>query len=157
MTSATVKIRFTSKLHFGSQILAILAQSERFNHCMMFDEGRVWEAVCWHGVRNVEQEVSMHGVKIYQDMELVVPNIEAMREFLRSVEGDGYDWAGAIGIPFLRSDNWQDPGRWWCSELLIAALHAGGLDIIAFSELERGTPNDLFQYPAPKSEIIRVT
>lgn len=151
MTAVT--IRFTSKLHLGSKLMAALAQSEQFNHCMLLEGGMVYEAVCWHGVRYVPQSVSMHGVKIYQDMAVEVPDIEATRAFLREQLGAGYDWPGAAGIPFLRSDDWQDPSKWWCSELLIAALAAGGLYVIDFSELERGTPNDLYQYPAPKTPV----
>jgi hypothetical protein len=95
-------------------------------------------------------------VRIYQDMALTVPDIEAMRAFLREQLGAGYDWLGAAGIPVLRSDDWQDPDRWWCSELIIAALAAGGLFIIDFNEVTRGTPNDLFQYPAPKSALVEL-
>lgn len=154
MTVGIVTIRFSSKCHAGSRIMAVAAQSERFNHCMLFDQGMVYEAVCWQGVRYVQPRVSMRGVKIYQDMDLVVPDIEAMRAFLREQLGADYDWAGAAGIPFLRSDNWQDPDKWWCSELIIAALAAGGLYVIDFSELERGTPNDLYQYPAAKYPLV---
>jgi len=156
MTAGVVTVRFTSKQHPGSRLLALLAQSEQFNHCMLLEGGMVYESVCWVGVRYVPPCVSMRGVKIYQDMQVEVPNLEGMREFLRAQLGAGYDWPGALGIPFLRSDNWQDPARWWCSELIIAALAAGGLYVMDFSELERGTPNDLYQYPAPKAELVTV-
>ncbi len=156
--TGTVTIRFTSKLHPGSKLMAVLAQQEQFNHCMLIDgDGMAYEAVCWHGVRLVPVRVSMRGVKLYQDMVLTVPDIEEMRAFLHDKLGSGYDWPGAAGIPFLRSDNWQDADKWWCSELLIAALAAGGLFVIDFTELERGTPNDLYQYPSEKSPVYRVT
>jgi len=151
-----VTVRFTSKLHFGSKLMAFLAQSEQFNHCMLCEGGMAYEAVCWHGVRYVPLSTSMAGVKVYQDMVVEVPDVEAMRSFLREHLGAGYDWAGAIGIPFMRSADWQDPDRWWCSELVIAALAAGGLYVIDLSELERVTPNDIFQYSAPKSEVFRI-
>lgn len=156
MTAGTVIIRFTSKRHLGSRLLALLAQSEWANHCMLFDGGMAHEAVCWHGVRYVPCDVSMRGVKMFQDMQLTVPDIDAMRAFLRSVNGAGYDWMGALGLPLLRSDNWQDPSKWWCSELILAALAAGGLQVIDFNDVERGTPNDLMQYPAPKRPVVHL-
>lgn len=156
MTAAIVTIRFTSKGHIGSHIAALLAQSRDFNHCMLIDEAMVYEAVTLAGVRYVPMKVSMHGVVLYQDMDILVPDIEAMRAFLHSVLGAGYDWLGAIGLPVLRSGAWQDPARWWCSELILAALGAGGIWLVDPKQLEWGTPNDIYQYDLPKSTLIHV-
>lgn len=156
MTAAIVTIRFTSKGHIGSELAAMLAQSRNFNHCMLIDDGMVYEAVTWQGVRYVPMAVSMHGVIRYQDMDVLVPDIEAMRTFLHGVLGTGYDWLGAAGLPFLRSGAWQDPARWWCSELILAALGAGGLWLVDPAQLEWGTPNDIYQCNMPKTAIIHL-
>lgn len=156
MTAQTVTVRFTSKGHLGSELAALLAQSRDFNHCMLIDEGMVYEAVTMAGVRYVPLRVSMAKVIRYQEMDVLVPNIEGMREFLRSVLGAGYDWFGAAGLPVLRSGAWQDPDRWWCSELILAALGAGGIWLVDPDELEWGTPNDLFQYDLPKTPMIHL-
>jgi hypothetical protein len=156
VTIGVVTIRFTSKRHLGSRLMALLAQSEWANHCMLIEGGMAYEAVCWHGVRYVTLDAAMRGVKMYQDMVVAVPNIEATRAWMRSVLGAGYDWPGAAGIPFQRSDNWQDPLRWWCSEFLLKGLSEGDLNIIDFNEVTRGTPNDLHQYPAPKSPVVEL-
>jgi hypothetical protein len=154
MTSQIVTIRFSSKGHIGSEIAALLAQSKEFSHCMLIDEGMVYEAVTWKGVQYVPLKVSMKGIVRYQDMDVLVPDIEAMRAFLRDKLGAGYDWLGAVGLPVLRSGAWQDPERWWCSELILAALGAGGIWLVDPKQLEWGTPNDVFQYDLPKSKIV---
>ncbi len=155
MTSRIVTIRFTSKGHLGSEIAAFVVQSGWFNHCMLIDQGMVYEAVT-SGVRYVPIRVSMQGIVRYQDMQILVPNIEALEGFARTTLGAKYDWLGAIGLPLLRSKDWQDPNRWWCSEWIAAALGAGDLWVIDPDQIEYITPNDIFQYDAPKSEIIRL-
>lgn len=156
MTAQIVTVRFTSKGHIGSELAALAAQSKLFNHCMLIDHGMVYEAVTLHGVRFVPMKVSMRGVVRYQDMDVLVPDIEAMHEFLNSVLGSGYDWLGALGLPVLRSGDWQDPTRWWCSELILAALGAGGIWLVDPKQLEWGTPNDIYQYDLPKSQLIYI-
>lgn len=155
MTAQIVTIRFTSKGHLGSEIAALLAQSKLFNHCMLIDQKMVYEAVT-SGVRYVPLQISMKGIVRYQDMDVLVPNIEGMHAFLLNQLGAGYDWFGAIGLPLLRSGDWQDPNRWWCSELILAALGAGGLWLVDPFQVEWGTPNDIYQCNFPKSPIIRL-
>jgi hypothetical protein len=155
MTATYVTIRFTSKAHIGAKIAALLAQSENFNHCMLIDEGMVYEAVT-KGTRYVRPERAMHKVKAYQEIKILVPNIEAMREFLKDQLGASYDWAGAIGLPILRSDNWQDPNKWWCSELIVAALSAGGINILDPMQFNRVTPNDIYILNYEKGPLIRL-
>lgn len=150
MRPGRVVVRFTTKGHIGSRIAAKLSQSREFNHCMLIDGDMVSEAVTWGGTRYLKTDIAMRGVKKFQDMVVFVPDIEAMRAFLCDQYGKGYDWLGAIGLPILRSEAWQDDDRWWCSELILAALGAGGNWILDPGELRRVTPNDLRQVQIAK-------
>jgi hypothetical protein len=156
MTAGAVIIRATSKGHLGSQIAAGLAGGSDFNHGMLIDRLRHYEAVPWHGVRAVPSRVAMRGVVRYQDRYAVVPNIEAMRWFLEDKLGADYDWPGAVGMPFLRSSDWQDPARWWCWELIIAALGAGGLWLVDQARASGCTLHDVLESNLPSTQIIHV-
>jgi hypothetical protein len=96
-------------------------------------------------VREVAEEESLQGVVRYQDMIVPVPDVDALFAFLRAQVGSRYDFAGALGIPLLYSTDWQDWSRWWCSELVFAALGAGGVWLLDPAEVTRVTPNDLHQ------------
>jgi uncharacterized protein YycO len=52
------------------------------------------------------------------------PNPLAAVVFAISQKGKKYDWGAVLGIPFR--EPWEDPGRWFCSELVEAAFIAGG-------------------------------
>ena len=155
MTSALVTIRFTSKCHIGSYIAGFLTQSRDFNHCMLLDGDTAYEAVP-SGVRAVHVDVAMRGVKRYQDMQIMVEDIEAMRAFGCAQIGKGYDWLGAVGLPLLRSGDWQSDYRWWCSEHNFAMLGAGKTWLLDPTEQSWISPNDLHQCNYPKSRIIRL-
>jgi hypothetical protein len=155
MTSGFVTVRFTSKGHIGSKIAALPARAGGFNHTMLLDQGMVYEAVTLAGVRFVTPRAAMRRIRRYQDMRVFVPDLEAMRAFLREQLGALYDVLGAMGMPFLRSGNWEDPERWWCAELVIAALLAGGVKIIDAARARWGTLRDLYTFDAPKSKVVR--
>lgn len=55
------------------------------------------------------------------------PNPERALAWARSTIGLPYDWSGVAAMPF-RARNWQEPGKWYCSEHVEAALAIGGSD-----------------------------
>ena len=154
MTAVTV--RFTTKGHIGSRIAACLAEGAQFNHCMLIYKCVAYETLPWIGVRAVPVESAMRGVVCWQDMEIDVPVVEAMRSFIHDQirAGAGYDWPAALGMPFRRAHQWEDPARWWCYELTVAGARAGSCQLI-----ERGkpiTPNSVYSSKWPKSAIQRI-
>lgn len=157
MASGSVIIRATSKGHIGSEFAAAVAGSGQFNHCMIIDGRRHYEAVPWYGVRVVPERVAMRGVARYQDRIATVPNIEAMRDYLESQLGSGYDYPGAIGLPLNRASEWQDPKRLWCWEYAITACGAGGLWLIEQAKISSGTPNHVLRSNLPSTEIFHIT
>ena len=69
--------------------------------------------------------------------------------------GKGYDWAGALGIPFTYSESWADGRRWWCSELVFAILLAGGRRLLDPAVATRVRPVDLQMVDFIKEPIVR--
>lgn len=57
--------------------------------------------------------------------------------------GKLYDLGGLLAIPFQQRD-WQSDGRWFCSEIPVAAANVGGTPWFVDSERNRITPGQLF-------------
>lgn len=156
MTSGFVTVRWTSKGHIGSHISGVLAQSRNFNHVMLLDDGMAHEAVMFRGVHTCRPGIAMRGVHRYQEMYVFVPDLEAMRTFMRDQYGKPYDYGGAFGLPIQQAENWQSDDKWWCSEFVLAALIAGGACILDPNQTHRVTPDDLGQVNIPKTEIFHL-
>jgi uncharacterized protein YycO len=60
----------------------------------------------------------------YAIVDVPCPNPKAAYEFTRAQYGKPYDFFGVIGVGLHR--NWQQDDSWFCSELVEAALAAGG-------------------------------
>lgn len=59
-----------------------------------------------------------------EEVQIDCPAPIAAMQFTRSQIGKGYDYLGAFGVPW-RSP-WHSEDRWYCSELVEAALQHGG-------------------------------
>ena len=59
--------------------------------------------------------------------------------------GKPYDWTGIFGIVGRR--NWQDPDRWFCSELVAWAFQKAGCPLLRSPRSHRITPRDLLLSP----------
>jgi hypothetical protein len=59
--------------------------------------------------------------------------------------GKPYDWAAILGIA-ARGD-WQDQGRWFCSELVAWAFQQAGRPLLRANHFHRITPRDLLLSP----------
>lgn len=152
-----VTLRFTSRWPYNplSLAIAVLGGSRFFSHVVAIVDGEAFESSMTHGCRACTVADVMKGIVRYQDMVVDVPDIEAALAFARAQHGKPYDFAGALALPLLQSDNWGDESRWWCSELVFAMLMAGGATLLDPDEMHRVTPNDLYQCFFPKSQLMR--
>jgi len=152
-----VTLRFTSRWPYNPMSLAIatLSGSRFFSHVVVLIGDRAYEASMTHGCRACTVGEVMDGVVRYRDMTVVVPDVDAAIAFGEAQHGKPYDFAGALGLPLLKSDDWGDDSKWWCSEQTFALVMAGGLNLLDPDEMHRVRPNDLFQCPYPKSELMR--
>lgn len=157
MKSGKVTLRFTSRWPHNpiSLVIALASGSRFFSHVVAIVDGEAFESSMTHGCRACTVADVMKGIVRYQDMAVDVPDIEAALAFARAQHGKPYDFAGALALPLLKSDDWGDESRWWCSELVFAMLMAGGVNLLDPDEVHRVTPNDLFQCYHPKTELMR--
>lgn len=97
-----------------------------WSHCGIVDGEHVIESRMLEGgvVRN-PLKLALERASAHQFVDIECPDPGAGIEWARSTIGRPYDWTGLLAIP-LRKRRWQDPGRWYCSEHVEAALvHAG--------------------------------
>jgi len=94
---------------------------------VLLDDNTVIEAAAFKGVvrGSFENFTKIYDRVIIQDLPL--PNEEAAISFLLEQIGKPYDWTAIFGIVF-RNGKWTDLAKWFCSELVEAAIKAGGLD-----------------------------
>ncbi|WP_028449692.1 hypothetical protein [Chitinibacter tainanensis] len=76
-------------------------------------------------VNDLDREPPGSTVAVGVVIDRLVPNPERATDFLIAQIGKKYDWTGLIGWLF-KGRNWQEPNKWFCSELVAAMLIAGG-------------------------------
>lgn len=153
-----ITVRLTSRWPYNPISLAVgvAAGSRQFSHSITIIGERAYEASMTHGCRAGPVDQLMKGIVVYQDMPVVVPDIEAARAFAEAQVGKRYDFAGAVGIPLTYSVDWTDDSKWWCSDLTFAILLAGGLRLFDPAVMKRVRPIDLHMADYPKGPIMRL-
>lgn len=150
-----VTVRLTSRWPYNPFSLAVgfLSGSHEFSHAITIIGDRAYEASMTHGCRAGTVAELMAGIVVYRDMPVWVPDIDAAIAFAESQMGKGYDWLGAIGIPFTYSEDWADDSKWWCSDLAFAILLAGGTRLYDPAVMRRVRPIDLQMVDYPKTAL----
>jgi hypothetical protein len=153
-----VIVRFTTKWppNLTSLVIARLGGSKLFSHCMTIIDGIAYEATMLHGCRAVPLEEAMQGVSSYQDMLVPINNKDAAIRFGQDQNGKGYDFAGAFGLPFLASEDWDDDSKWWCSELVFMQLGAGDVWLLDPDVVKRVTPAHLLMCNYKRTGLIKL-
>jgi hypothetical protein len=153
-----IALRFTSKWPWNitSPVIAWLGGSKEFSHVMAIVDGKAYEATMLHGCRVVPLAVAMDGVAAYQDMLVPVADVSAAVAWGEMQDGKRYDFAGALGLPLLMSDDWADDDKWWCSELVFMQLVKGGTVLLDPDITKRVTPEHLRMCNYQKSKVIKL-
>lgn len=156
MRGGYVTVRLTSRWPYNPISLAvgIFAGSRQFSHAIAIIEGRAYEASMTHGCRADTVDVVMKGIVVYRDMRVWVPDLDAATAFAEAQAGKGYDWLGAVGIPFTYSEDWSDDSKWWCSDLVFAIVLAGGTRLFDPAVMRRVKPIDLHMPDHPKTPVV---
>ena len=157
MQGGYVTVRLTSRWPYNPLSLAVglASGSHQFSHSIAIIGERAYEASMTHACRASTVDELMDGIVFYRDMAVWAPDIDAARAFAEAQMGKGYDWPGAVGIPFTYSDSWADDSKWWCSELVFAILLAGGVRLYDPDVMKRIRPVDLQMVDYPKGPITR--
>ena len=153
-----ITIRFCTRWPYNpaSLVIARLGGSKLWSHCFTIINGMAYEATMIHGCRVVPVQEAMQGVSLFQDMTIPIPHIAAAEGFGWDQSGKGYDYFGALGIPFMMSEDWGDWSKWWCSELVFMQTCMGGVYMLDQSVQKRVTVQDLHDCNYPKSAIVSV-
>ena len=138
----TIKLRFISNKSFMSLVVRVFTRS-KFSHVdYIFNDGRAYSSLPKDGV-GFNEDINDY----IEEYTLEVPSKKAVEDFLLLQQGKPYDWRAIISMPFCRC--WEEDDKWFCSELICAAIKAGGVELYNES-LDRITPRDLAIHPALK-------
>lgn len=137
----TLPIIFARTRTPGALIIRTVTWSS-WSHCALVDfrTASVIESIAFHGVVETPLGTLMERSSEYVIQNITVPDPEAALAYARGQIGKSYDYTGVLGIGFNRE--WDSPDKWWCSELVEAAIAAAGRR--RFRNPRRITPQDVF-------------
>ena len=135
-----MKIHFLKSHTISGWIIRLLTFSQ-WNHVAVEIGGTVYEAKGLTGVtRSGSKDYLKHWAKT-ATVKISAPSPVSAVAFLDAQIGKRYDFGGIIALPFRKS--WHGRSKWFCSELVAAALIAAGLPKMRI-ESHRVTPRDLW-------------
>lgn len=117
---------FSRRTSIPSFIARFFTGGARWSHCGIYDPERntVIEALMFRGVVETPFAEWLMRYPSLERVEIACPNPDVALNFARAQLGKGYDYLAIIGVPWRTA--WDNPARWYCSELLEAALAEGG-------------------------------
>lgn len=126
MTARTLTVAFSRRTSLPSFITRFFTGGARWSHCGIVDYERdvVIEALMFRGVVETRLAQWMLRYPSFTRVEIACPVPALALDFARRQVGSGYDYLAALGVPWRTP--WDHPGRWYCSELVEAALAHGG-------------------------------
>ena len=142
-----LKLRFSRSNSIGSRLIRWFTRSE-YSHV---------EAEHWLGYRigatpfgvtksyhNPVSQLEGDGAYLYKYVTLSHEQSLRFWTFLGQQVGKPYDWSGLFG--FVSNRDWEDPDKWFCSELVAAGLVQVGVSLLS-EKPARVTPRDLLVSP----------
>lgn len=119
----SISVIFTNSNTFFSYVIRILTKS-KWSHCVVVFEDVAVSAelsgVTTFKVNNFIKSTSEHEI-----ITVPCPDYKEVYDFSYDQIGTPYDYAGLIGLEVDR--DWQDPYKWFCSEMVSTALLKGGV------------------------------
>lgn len=137
-----IRVRFTADEDIVSTVIRFGTWSEYSHVDFITSSGKA--IGCWpdDGVQYHDRTADR-----VQFAEIEVNSAARVEEFILAQLGKEYDWSAIFGM-FVRRD-WNNPDKWFCSELIAAALLYDNI-VIAKKESNRITPQDLLESPLVK-------
>ena len=135
-----VKLLFCTSQKIGAVAIRAVTWS-KYSHVALLDGDEVIEAT-WPAVRvaPLAEVIAKHSRHILVDMPC--QDAVAVLAAARSQVGKPYDLTALFGL-LVRRD-WQEPDRWFCSELVAWAFEQGGAPLFRPEALYRVTPQHLW-------------
>lgn len=117
---------YSRRTNLPSFLTRALTGGANWSHCAAYDWERdiFIEALMFKGVVETPAAEWMARYPSTEVIRIACPQPQKALAFWREQVGKGYDYPGAFSVPFRA--NWQDDGRWYCSEKLEAGVARGG-------------------------------
>lgn len=141
-----VRLLFSRRHHPGSHLIRIATWSG-WSHVDLIDGDQLIGAVAPAGVVVTPLADRLALASTAAVMDIPCPDPRTVLEAARTQIGKPYDWIGVLGIAAHR--DWQEPDRWFCSELAAWAFQVTGHPLFRASALFRVTPQHLWMLPHP--------
>lgn len=151
----TAIISMLVALHKGKTLISRLirwqTRSEYSHASLILDDGTCIEAVEGHGVR---QQVLWRPTG-HAPIDLFMVGAHGLsrtagimiERWARSQIGKPYDWTMVVRFVSRRQASRKESGKWFCSELVFAALQKGGVDLLERVEPWEVSPGLLSKSP----------
>jgi hypothetical protein len=158
---AKIELLFSRRIHPGSALIRTLTWSAWSHVDVLVNPNgydKLYGATALEGVQYGNTDDRIQKASRYAfatvDVELDVPRLMTAYLFLGKQVGKPYDWSAVFGIGLHR--DWAEDDKWFCSELVAAALLAIDIEIV-HKKLGRVTPQDLWESPllTNRSEVSR--
>lgn len=135
-------IHFATTKGLSTFLIRVVTRS-KWSHVALQIKNEVYEVTFERGV---SRTTLFEFRKRYPVSDVVAVNIfntYSIRKWLNSQIGKDYDYGGLIGFLDAHRD-WEEPSKWFCSELIAEALVREGI-IHPKVRSSRVTPNDLYE------------
>lgn len=139
-----VSLLFTRRHHPGSVIVRAGTWSA-WSHVDLIDGTTLLGAAAFEGVQRTSMAARVSKASRAAIMTIPCESAGTVLAAARSQIGAGYDWLGTFGIALRR--DWQEPDRWFCSELVAFAFQMAGHPLFRADALPRITPQHIWMLP----------
>jgi hypothetical protein len=135
-----VKVLFCTSNLPGAAIIRAVTWS-KWSHVALIDGDEVIEAV-WPEVRVASLDDVIKNHSSHCVVDIPCESTERIISAARSQIGKGYDLTALFGL-FVKRE-WQEPDKWFCSELVAWAFSEGGTPLFRAETMHRVTPQNLW-------------
>ena len=146
-----VTVLFSKRQHPGSYLIRAVTWSS-WSHCeLLHEDGQTLiGAAAPHGVVHdtLQNRLTIAESVVRMDFP---GDFSAAWQFAESQFNRPYDWSGVVGLGLHR--DWEADDKWFCSELVGAALHAAGFMPYRADILRRLTPQHLWMLDYPTTRL----
>lgn len=128
--ATAVKIILFKGMGTIASLIKWQSRSEYSHAAILFEDGVLYEAREFEGVRKLLSTAVDYG----QAIAFGVPaetNVASVRAFMERQLGKRYDYGSILRFITRQQQHRTDSGRWFCSELVFAAVQKGGVDLLS--------------------------
>ena len=135
-----MKVHFLKSHTVTGWLIRVFTFSQ-WNHVSIEIGGKVYEARGRTGVTQTGAKGYLNKWAKTDTVQIAAPSPVSAVAFLEAQIGKRYDFGGIVALPFRKP--WHSRSKWFCSELVAAALIASGLPKMRV-DAYRVTPRDLW-------------